>query len=346
MRKNDDILIETFHFENFLEKKVFQIATELDNSVLLMKSTIADFIAGVRQTTQEQILLLTNTELEALFSASAAFGFTLGQHFAAIERLSESDAWKQKNYDCWKKLSTGKELCGLATTHLGRPGPAILTGIKATGGYQLNGTAPWSCGFGIFDQLVVGFEINDQVVFATTEYPKSLKTDVGVSVKQHELVCLNGTASVLMNFKETFIDEKHVISTRPKSSDIKIRASRYVGFEIGIGKRALSEIQSELQASTHPRKKIISIGTDKIKARLNILERMRAETPQDPMLSVLIFEFNQDCVRLLSLTLGARALLKTSFVSRLQQELSLFDAVVQSPKSIALKIERIVGGFD
>lgn len=335
---------KNFDLESYVRSEVAANAAELDKSHYVVKSFIKEILTGVRSADQRNPVLLTNDELELVFSESTSLGFTFGQHLAAVERLSDSPTWQENNPEIWAALSQAKQLCGLATTHLVKPGPAVLTGQKTEGGYVVNGVAPWSCGYKIFDHLVIAFDAGDEIVFATTEYPKSLTTNLGVKVTPHRLICLNGTASVRFDFKDTFVSDKSVISTRQKSSEVKMRPSRYIGYEIGIGKSALARVKTEATKGTHPRNARILQAAEKLETRLPQIMEMRAHQPMNPELGVLNYEFNRDSIRLLSIVMGARALMETSPVGRWQLEIILFDAVIQAPKAIEMKIERIERG--
>lgn len=173
------------------------------------------------------------------------------------------------------------------------------------------------------------------------KFPKSLSNKNGVTVFPHKLVCINGSASVRLELKNVVIANKDIVSTRQKTSEVKMRVSRYIGYELGIGKSALEKTKIEIEKSIHPKRLTVLQTIAKLNHRLASIIELRKNTPMDPQLSVLISEFNRDTVLLLSLALGARALLENSPVGRWQLETILFDAVIQSPKSIELKIQQL-----
>jgi alkylation response protein AidB-like acyl-CoA dehydrogenase len=89
------------------------------------------------------------------------------------------------------------------------PGPARLRAVATTGGWRLNGEAPWVSGWGIVDLLFLTARQSDDTVVSfvidAVEQP-------GIEVAPVRLSAMNASATVVLRF-----------------NDVDIPASRYVG---------------------------------------------------------------------------------------------------------------------
>ena len=330
----------TFTVDQFIWDKVLPQAGELDSSPALMLKTIDQCMQGLRSRSKSDTILFTAKEMDWAYRGSTAFAFTIAQHFVALERLELATDWQKRNSALWEKLRRAELLCGLATTHLAKPGEPALAGVAREEGFVLNGFSPWSCGYKIFDKLVVGFDSGEEIIFACVDYPARAK-EAGVKVTPNKLACMNGTSSVRFDFKNYFLSADHIVSRRTKTVKVKNPPSRYVGTELGIGKAALETVISYTKVTTHPKNDLLLLACKKMKTKLAEINKSIDLEPTDHRLGMLIAEFNLDSVRLAGLALGAKALLAGSVVARWQQELILFDAVIQSPKTLELKINQL-----
>jgi len=57
------------------------------------------------------------------------------------------------------KFATGELVCGVAFSHLRRPGPPIVTAKAVDGGYLIDGRAPWVTGWSFIDAFILGATI-------------------------------------------------------------------------------------------------------------------------------------------------------------------------------------------
>jgi len=331
---------KSFDLDKFLMKEISSRAQVIDQSVSEMRRMVLKLASKLRLANTSKTLLLSAKDLEKCYSASAAFAFTLAQHFASIERLSVSLDWQKRNSSSWKKLRSAEKLCGVATTHLAKPGPPILWGEKIDGGYRVSGYAPWSCGFQIFEELVLGFVAGEDIVFACIEYPKK-KSQPHLKVLPNKLVCLNGSSSVGMRFDDYFVSDVSIISLRSKAQPVKVAPSRYIGCEKGIGKSALKLVSQTVKESKHPKNIFLKKAHASLSKEYKKISKLKSSELMNPESQFKISEFNRHAVRLASLSLGAQSLLVEGSVGRWSLELLLFDAVIQSPLSLQMKINQI-----
>lgn len=115
-----------FNFDKFLETEVSEQAEILDRDREELKFCISKIMHGLSSEGNSPSLL-TLAQLESLYGYSTATAFCLSQHLAAVERLLDLPDWQERNSDLWTSLSEGTVLCGLATTHLAKPGGSSLT---------------------------------------------------------------------------------------------------------------------------------------------------------------------------------------------------------------------------
>lgn len=67
-------------------------------------------------------------------------------------------------------LAAGERLCGVALSHLRRPGPASVRAERVCGGYRVSGTIPWITAWELLDCFVLGAVLgDDQHVFVVVD---------------------------------------------------------------------------------------------------------------------------------------------------------------------------------
>ncbi len=332
----------TFEYDDFLAR-VRGAASTIDRDPEVLNRFLREL---VMECSKEGSSLnpFQNQHMEKLFGASTALAFTLWQHLAACERLSEYSEWQAENDSVWQNLISGRSLCGLATTHLARPsGPSIKGELK---GEQLviSGQADWVCGWGLFDHLLVGFELGEEICFAVTSFPGvSEETGNRAVIVPQAMACLGGSGTVSIEFRNYPISIQSLVSRRSKNNAPMPRPSRFLVPEIGIAKYAVTEIERQGAVTTHPRKKMVLESLDNVKERIQALEELKKRGSLDELM-YLRDEINRDAVRLLAINEGAHSIHPESHVPRLQLELLLLDSVAQPPSCFARKVKAAASG--
>lgn len=120
--------------------------------------------------------------------------------------------------------------------------------------------------------------------------------------------------------------------------------SRYIIPEIGLGKRALSEVKNIINNSDSPKHKLIAESLPSLEPRLKKIEALRSMGTVTASLIFLKDEFLRDTVRLLGIAIGAKILLKDNIVMRMQNEVMLFENLIQPHSAIADRINRVCTG--
>lgn len=284
---------------------------------------------------------ISSDQLENLFSCSTALAFTVWQHLAAFERLQSQSEWQTRHQPSWQQISSGLKLCGLATTHLANPAGSSVRGVENSSGYSISGVAPWVCGSGLFEKLLVGFETESEIVFALVDFP----SDSDVAIKRHELAVLNGTSTVSINFNEFQILNVDCVSKRKKDDlPASPRKSSYLLPEIGIAKGAIDKVSSLVAESEHPKHQLIRANLSQLTHHLESFKQNRKIGAPLPGLILERDKIIRDSIRLLGIAIGAASLSQNSLVSRLELEATFLDQLIQSPDTLALKISQICSG--
>lgn len=281
---------------------------------------------------------MRNADLEAIFSVSTALAFTLWQHLGAMEWLSRLEGWLAANPKLWAKLLKGSEPVGLAVTHLAKPDrPQMAAKADGKGGFALTGVFPWVTGHGIFSRLIVGFQHEEEVVFALVDFPspKNLPLGATVDIEPVPLGCLQGTATVRILLNDWPVTAAQIIERRALKAPAAKRPTVYVYPELGIAAAALKECE---------RLDSRSAAVRALTARVEGLRAAAASGSTTDETHVLRDECIRDSVRLLAILSGGSALTRESLAFRLQQEVLLLDAVIQPAVVRTMKIEKLARG--
>lgn len=190
----------------------------------------------------------------------------------------------------------------------------------------------------MFDTLLVGFDTGTEIVFALVDFPLPSSA---TSIDALDLVCLLGSSPVAITFKNFFVADTQIVDRGLKKRTPVPRSTEYLAPEIGVAKSSLARIEALVTGSQHPRHKFISDHLCKLRERLEEFDRRRAADLAIEALAPMRDEVNRDAVRLYAIALGANALRSDSPIARLQNELLLMDAVIQSPATFEAKIRSI-----
>ena len=113
------------------------------------------------------------------------------------------------------RFASGKELCGVAFSHLRRPGPPMVTATAADGGWLVSGTAPWVTGWGILDSFILGavrLPENDHAYFYV---PKAAQRGTLTPGPRIPLAVMNASDTVEITMDSLFWPDDYLLSTRP-----------------------------------------------------------------------------------------------------------------------------------
>lgn len=148
--------------------------------------------------------------VEELASACLATTFVLIQHFRLLAAVLDPTGPPIVR-DQRAKVIAGEVRGGVA---LGGqlPGPARMRAAATSGGWMLDGDAPWVSGWGVVDELFVAARGPDNTV---VNFVIDAKDQPGLDVTRHHLSALNATATVRLGFDSLFIADDRMLGQVP-----------------------------------------------------------------------------------------------------------------------------------
>ena len=326
-----------FSWNAFLDR-IEAKASSLDSDPDFLFGMIRQFLQGSHQVTGQAP---GNEELIEVYSRSSAFGFTLWQHLAALERIECSEDWCKKNADLFRDIKQGDCTVGLATTHLAKESGSPLKGVRVDGGYILNGQVPWCSGFSYFNKVILGFETEAGIGFAMSSMPGKWAANPKWTVSRLDLSVLDATNTVSAILQDLFVSDVEIISFREKTVKASPRESRFRMPELGMAIGALRAVEKRLAEDS--KFKSIRATLDALQARVAALIQIARDQ------SVSLTDRHQlekaDLIRrsnqLLVIASGGSAIREGSEVSRRSLEAMLLDIVIQPPSLLRLKTQSL-----
>ena len=112
------------------------------------------------------------------------------------------------------RFARGEVLCGVAFSHLRRPGPPLVTAERVAGGYKINGKAPWVTGWSLLDAFILGATLPDGGhLFAYVAKAGNERTMQGGP--EIPLVVMNASDTVEVSFTDLFLPDALALYERP-----------------------------------------------------------------------------------------------------------------------------------
>ena len=92
-------------------------------------------------------------------------------------------------------FAAGRELCGVAFSHLRRPGTPMVRAERVPGGFEISGVAPWVTGWSLLDSFILGASLpDDRHLFAYI--PKAGNESTLTAGPRIPLVVMNASDTV------------------------------------------------------------------------------------------------------------------------------------------------------
>ena len=130
--------------------------------------------------------------------------------------------------DLLPRLASGEVICGVAFSHLRRPGPPVVTAKAVDGGYIIDGRAPWVTGWSFIDAFMLGATVagGDGLQHLFAYVPKagnevSLRADAPI-----ELHVMTASDTVEVDLCGLFVPQSHVVGLAPAE---KLRRNDFCG---------------------------------------------------------------------------------------------------------------------
>jgi alkylation response protein AidB-like acyl-CoA dehydrogenase len=143
---------------------------------------------------------------ELIAGACGVTAFTQQQLHSGGGYVGQSDDDELKR-ELLPKFAGGELLCGIAFSHLRRPGPPMVTVNAVDGGYVINGEAPWVTGWRFLDSFALGGVAPDGTVIysyiSIKDHPKTLTVSDPVRV-----ATMDAGDTVRVFMKDLFVPTK------------------------------------------------------------------------------------------------------------------------------------------
>lgn len=111
------------------------------------------------------------------------------------------------------RFASGQTVCGVAFSHLRRPGSAMVQAERMPGGYAVSGTAPWVTGWALMDSFILGASLpGGEHLFAYV--PKAGLSGEMTAGPRIPLVVMNASDTVEVAFADVFVPDDLVLSVR------------------------------------------------------------------------------------------------------------------------------------
>ncbi|BDI32844.1 acyl-CoA dehydrogenase [Capsulimonas corticalis] len=122
------------------------------------------------------------------------------------------------------QFASGKKFCGVAFAHLRRPGPPTVTAERVSGGFLVNGVAPWVTGWSLLDGFSLGAVMADEHLFVYV--PKEGNEKALTPGPRIPLAVMNASDTVQVTMTDLFVPERALLSVRPTDA---LRQSDHCG---------------------------------------------------------------------------------------------------------------------
>ncbi len=148
--------------------------------------------------------------LEELASGCLTTAFVFAQHHGAVRTLARAHDAPARRW--LEPLRTGAARAGAAFAGLRRPGPPLLVARRVTGGWVLDGRAPWVSGWGRIDLLHVAARTDDGAVLWSLV---DAQTGPSLAAEPLELVAVRASGTVALDFCGLAVPEDRVSLLEP-----------------------------------------------------------------------------------------------------------------------------------
>lgn len=112
------------------------------------------------------------------------------------------------------RFASGQELCGVAFSHLRRPGPPMVQAEPTNGGYKIRGKAPWVTGWSLLDSFILGATLPDGA-HLFCYLPRAGNEATLTPGPRIPLVVMNASDTVEVTLADVFVPDAHILSIRP-----------------------------------------------------------------------------------------------------------------------------------
>lgn len=152
-------------------------------------------------------VLRTYTEILAAVCGTTTF--VQGQHLSACALIAggENEALKQ---EVLPVFASGERICGVAFSHLRRPGPPIMRVVQDGDSFVFDGSAPWFTGWGLMTDTVLGATLpNGRFLYVVTPLDAA-GIDASLPLR---LCAMNGSGTVILTIRDLRVSARRAMKT-------------------------------------------------------------------------------------------------------------------------------------
>ncbi|HEX5323938.1 MAG TPA: acyl-CoA dehydrogenase family protein [Capsulimonadaceae bacterium] len=152
------------------------------------------------------------------------------------------------------QFAAGKVLCGVAFSHLRRPGPPAVRAQKVAGGYKINGEAPWVTGWSMLDAFVLGATAEDgQLLYFYVPIPPA-KDSLQPS-EPMRLSAMDASDTVRVTIQDLFAEDRFMLFTVEPDSMRRSDYCRITGhawLPLGCAQGSVDLLRSMAESANRP----------------------------------------------------------------------------------------------
>jgi alkylation response protein AidB-like acyl-CoA dehydrogenase len=149
------------------------------------------------------------TYTEILAAACGTTTFVQGQHLSACALIAGGENEELK-YEVLPAFARGERICGVAFSHLRRPGSPILRAVQDGDSYVFNGSAPWFTGWGLMTETVLGGTLPDgRFLYVVTPLDAQ-----GIEASPPLKLCaMNASGTVILTIRDLRVPAERAMKT-------------------------------------------------------------------------------------------------------------------------------------
>lgn len=189
---------------------------------------------------------------EELAAACGVTTFVWQQHLAACHLVTQATNASLRA-ELLPRMAAGARWCGVAFSHLRRPGPAALHVVPRGDTYVFEGTAPWVTGFGILDDVVLAGTLPDgQSLYAIVPFAPSAALIPSAPLR---LCAMNGSSTVALTCRALRVPaERCLFTTTPAAMAARDRAGtlKPTALTFGVARAADELVRDRATAQGDP----------------------------------------------------------------------------------------------
>ncbi len=285
---------------------------------------------------------------ETLAAACGTTTFVQGQHLSACALIAgaENESLKRK---VLPDFASGRRICGVAFSHLRRPGPPMLRVARIGDEFVFDGVAPWFTGWGVMGYVVLGGTLADGrflYVVAPLDAP-------GIEASAPMRLCaMNASGTVILTLHGLRIPVAMAMKTITREQMAANDLGAILGVTpqiFGVSRASINLVRdlAESRGSEVMRRAVDALETEMAAARAEVdawRDRLEAKSYQKNALSVRArcIEFGVRAAHAAVAATGGGANSRDNAAQRLFREAMFYTLTAQTRDVQSATLERLI----